>query len=188
MHEYRCDCGKLLFKGVVITSHIEIKCSRCGKIKAVSGITEGLSAERFCTLFLDDKGRILNTGEAVKDIFGYTKDEAVKMNVDEIIFVKKSNFFAEIKSMIANGSSPDHSIECEAWHQKKDSQEEPLKIWSRIFTLGDKKYYICVCANSAELMPEIKILHDNHAMSKVWAAAAGILAEVLAVIGNHTDF
>lgn len=31
--EYRCDCGKLLFKSPHFTGYIEIKCRRCGQIK-----------------------------------------------------------------------------------------------------------------------------------------------------------
>jgi len=32
LNEYRCDCGKLLFRGILSFSVIEIKCKRCGKI------------------------------------------------------------------------------------------------------------------------------------------------------------
>jgi phage FluMu protein Com len=30
--EYRCSCGKLLCKGQLFLSSVEIKCKRCGKI------------------------------------------------------------------------------------------------------------------------------------------------------------
>ncbi len=33
--EYRCTCGKLLFKGVLFFSSIEIKCKRCGEIRVI---------------------------------------------------------------------------------------------------------------------------------------------------------
>lgn len=36
-NEYRCDCGKLLFKSPFFTGRIEIKCRRCGSIKAFEG-------------------------------------------------------------------------------------------------------------------------------------------------------
>ncbi len=32
LEEYRCRCGKLLFKGHFLAGEIEIKCKRCGKI------------------------------------------------------------------------------------------------------------------------------------------------------------
>lgn len=31
--DYRCDCGKLLFKGLLKEGKIEIKCQRCVEIK-----------------------------------------------------------------------------------------------------------------------------------------------------------
>ncbi len=39
--EYRCKgCEKLLFKGVLVESEIEVKCKRCGKMNAFVGIPE----------------------------------------------------------------------------------------------------------------------------------------------------
>lgn len=32
LQEYRCTCGKLLFKGLVGSSIVEIKCRRCDKV------------------------------------------------------------------------------------------------------------------------------------------------------------
>jgi len=36
-NEYRCNCGKLLFKGSGLSGKIEIKCKRCGTIKSIIG-------------------------------------------------------------------------------------------------------------------------------------------------------
>ena len=37
-HEYRCpDCDKLLFKGLLVDSEIEINCKRCKGLKVVKG-------------------------------------------------------------------------------------------------------------------------------------------------------
>lgn len=33
LKEYRCACGKLLFKGLLIFSVVEIKCKRCGSVR-----------------------------------------------------------------------------------------------------------------------------------------------------------
>lgn len=35
LNDYRCDCGKLLFKGLLLSCKLEIKCKRCGTIKTV---------------------------------------------------------------------------------------------------------------------------------------------------------
>jgi len=38
--EYRCQCGKLLFKGLLIIGVIETKCKRCGQIKLFQDFDE----------------------------------------------------------------------------------------------------------------------------------------------------
>lgn len=35
LNEYRCKCGRLLFKGALLTCKLEIKCKRCGGIKTI---------------------------------------------------------------------------------------------------------------------------------------------------------
>lgn len=35
--EYRCPCGKLLFKGLLIDSTVEIKCKNCGNLTKITG-------------------------------------------------------------------------------------------------------------------------------------------------------
>ncbi|MDP3899609.1 MAG: hypothetical protein Q8Q23_00850 [bacterium] len=37
--EYRCLCGKLLFKGLLIDSEIEIKCKGCREIRKIKGVS-----------------------------------------------------------------------------------------------------------------------------------------------------
>ena len=38
--EYRCQCGKLLFKGFLLMGVIETKCKRCGQIKIFQDFDE----------------------------------------------------------------------------------------------------------------------------------------------------
>lgn len=37
LQEYRCMCGKLLFKGSIVHEIVEIKCKHCRKISAFGG-------------------------------------------------------------------------------------------------------------------------------------------------------
>lgn len=40
--EYRCTCGKLLFKGTLLFSTLEIKCKRCGTIRRIDTANQEL--------------------------------------------------------------------------------------------------------------------------------------------------
>lgn len=38
-HEYRCDaCHKMLFKGILVDSEVEVKCRGCGTLCTFKGI------------------------------------------------------------------------------------------------------------------------------------------------------
>ena len=40
-HEYRChSCSKLLFKGVLVDSEVEVKCRGCGSVCTFHGISK----------------------------------------------------------------------------------------------------------------------------------------------------
>jgi len=55
LNEYRCDCGKLLFKGNLKSCTVEIKCRRCGEIKTID-FDNGVRIEnRLCNLDTDIK-------------------------------------------------------------------------------------------------------------------------------------
>lgn len=54
LSEYRCDCGKLLFKGSLLLSIIEVKCRRCGKVSVFKG---KMKNESLSGLLLADKKR-----------------------------------------------------------------------------------------------------------------------------------
>lgn len=40
LKEFRCECGKLLFKAAELLGIIEIKCKRCGQVRMLSIIKE----------------------------------------------------------------------------------------------------------------------------------------------------
>lgn len=66
LEEYRCQCGKLLFKGALFLSTIEVKCKRCGTI---SRFKEKSRDEKVSfTFFLDTNGIIVDACRAVSFI------------------------------------------------------------------------------------------------------------------------
>lgn len=61
--EYRCRCGKLLFKGTIILSTIEVKCKRCGSTETFH--YEEPTAPVSFTVTLDGGGIIVDACRAV---------------------------------------------------------------------------------------------------------------------------
>lgn len=59
MKEYRCRCGKLLFKGSIVLSAVEIKCKRCGNLEIFRG--EERDAPLSFSVTIDGSGTIIDT-------------------------------------------------------------------------------------------------------------------------------
>ncbi len=61
--EYRCACGKLLFKGLMLVSVVEIKCKRCGAVRIFRDDMKGI---RSFMLIVDGRGRVVDACEGVR--------------------------------------------------------------------------------------------------------------------------
>jgi PAS domain-containing protein len=71
--EYRCQCGKLLFKGLLFTSVVEVKCRRCGHIFS----TERFSPETYVLVECDSDFTITAVSPAARHVLQYEPDELV---------------------------------------------------------------------------------------------------------------
>lgn len=81
--EYRCECGKLLFKGVVRTTQIQIKCKRCGALSSFGPSDARAVSDRYGVLAARD-GTILSVSDSVRKILGYTPEELCSMNMRDL--------------------------------------------------------------------------------------------------------
>lgn len=59
LKDYRCDCGKLLFKGVLFLSAVEVKCRRCGTVQVFDDALGG--GQITFTLFVRKNGVVSDT-------------------------------------------------------------------------------------------------------------------------------
>lgn len=62
LNEYRCSCGKLLFKGFVLVAVVEAKCKRCGQTKTFRNKIQGVHS---FMLVVDGAGKILDACQGV---------------------------------------------------------------------------------------------------------------------------
>lgn len=80
--EYRCTCGRLLFKGVVRIAPIQIKCRRCGCVQTF-GSAEGGEDRRY-GFMVNGAGRITAVSETAPAILGYTAEELYGMDAGQL--------------------------------------------------------------------------------------------------------
>ncbi|MBI3633295.1 MAG: PAS domain-containing protein [Candidatus Vogelbacteria bacterium] len=84
LKEFRCFCGKLLFKGLLLSSVIEIKCTRCGVLKSIKSINENSHRPNCFTILFDNKGVILNVSDSASKIIGYNPEEFLHLSIRDV--------------------------------------------------------------------------------------------------------
>ena len=71
--EYRCSCGKLLFKGALLLCVVEVKCRRCGAVHLTEQLESGV-----CTfLECDAQLQVTTVSGAVSKLFGYEERDLI---------------------------------------------------------------------------------------------------------------
>lgn len=89
--EYRCPCGKLLFKGVLMLSEIEMKCRYCGKVRTIGEAYEELGDNQYAALAAlatedayqhdDPSPIVIDMTDSMLSILGWDRDELIGKEV-----------------------------------------------------------------------------------------------------------
>jgi phage FluMu protein Com len=80
--EYRCTCGKMLFKGVLLSSWVEIKCKRCSSL-LVFGVESSFEEIEQYSVLVDEEGKIVEVSPAALTTLSYSREEIVGMPIVE---------------------------------------------------------------------------------------------------------
>ncbi len=83
LNEYRCQCGKLLLKGIFFDGILEIKCKRCGKVNRIGKIKHKTDNSHYL-LILNEEGIIINSNDIASLTLGYKKEELIGSNLSLI--------------------------------------------------------------------------------------------------------
>lgn len=81
LQEYRCTCGKLLFKGTLFLSVVEVKCKRCGNTGVFDDQEKGATVSFAVTI--DGSGNIIDACRAVLCV-GWERGSLVGKHFSEI--------------------------------------------------------------------------------------------------------
>jgi PAS domain S-box-containing protein len=143
--EYRCSCGKLLFKGMAFTSTIEIKCRSCGQINKISGILgDAIEERQNCfTYLLNRDGIIKDISESVEDILGYCVKEVIGKSIFEFSKKTDKEAFTRLYDSLVNTNS-DVFCQVRPVYQSKSGEYLSFKVSFRVFKSGDEKLLFCV--------------------------------------------
>ena len=78
--EYRCTCGKLLFKGLLCQCVVELKCRRCGSI-TTWGLAEAIS---YALVESDADARMIEASGDTEGVLGCDRDSLLGRPITEL--------------------------------------------------------------------------------------------------------
>jgi|WetSurMetagenome_2_1015567.scaffolds.fasta_scaffold147254_1 phage FluMu protein Com len=105
LNEYRCQCGKLLFKGVLLTCILEIKCKRCSKISTFNNYYPRQTPVSF-SLAVDENGIITDACHGVEALLEYPWQELIGKPIVDICPILRDG---ESRSDIHNSLAADET-------------------------------------------------------------------------------
>lgn len=141
LEEFRCDCGKLLLKGIFLGGTLEVKCSRCGSMNRI-GTLKSLSGSTNYILIINNRGIITNLSDSVSNILGYSSTELIGQPfniVNPAVSLKmEEKYFSQL-------SSKDH-LHFNTAHQTKNGQKVPVEVTLRLYHSLSKNNYLLLSA------------------------------------------
>lgn len=129
--EYRCGCGKLLFKGLMLVAVVEVKCKRCGKSTLYNGSPRGAMFVSF-TLLIDMSGIVVDACQAAPVALAYARAELVGSHVKDICpLFCDGNTETELRKFLDSGSPYDIKQNIFLMHDGKKLPAESYCIGMR---------------------------------------------------------
>ena len=125
LNDYRCMCGKLLFRGLILSGAIEVKCRNCKHITSVDGIVGSfLNDDRYILLTARD-GRIEKTSITAATKLGYTTAQLTALHLHDVLMVDADKFYASLLSIL---SATHATTQFHAMDRSKSNVLTPVRV------------------------------------------------------------
>jgi|GEM_PF-1933810 len=126
--EYRCRCGKLLFRGAIFIGTVEIKCKRCNTIRFIRELNHQLLGDALeGALLIGKDGYIVNASAGVTKLLGFTQGELLTMAahhvnpaLTELLWKRMMKTCKTMPSMMMDAScrTKEGNIRASCWEYK----------------------------------------------------------------------
>jgi PAS domain S-box-containing protein len=142
LKEQRCECGKLLLKGIFLQANLEIKCKKCGKINKIGCIKELENDHAFLLVF-NQKGLIINASDAACSILEYSHDELIGKHFSDIDADTPPEIFQKLMpphSILTE----EHYLQLDAINKTKTGKKFPVTVILKLYKPADGESYVLV--------------------------------------------
>jgi PAS domain S-box-containing protein len=137
LQDYRCECGKLLLRGLIFTGGIEVKCKYCKKIQTINGLTGELLTNTRYIMFVDENGVIVNTSSSISKHLGFSSAELLGTYVVDYFMMLEPNFYAVLWETLAEEKTDTLFYTLQ---KNKDKSLVPVTIDAKRFRIKDADY------------------------------------------------
>lgn len=145
LREQRCECGRLLLKGIFLQASLEIKCKKCGKINKLGQIKK--TSDDCCYILVcNELGIITNADEAASRILGYSHDELIGMHFTEIDKDISQEMVAKLmppQSILVE----DHYIQLESFNKTKAGKKLAVSVFLQLYRPAESE--VCLLASAS---------------------------------------
>lgn len=163
-NEWRCECGKLLFKGAFLAGLIEVKCSRCKRMVYLQQFHSYTANHNSFMATATPDGTILTVSQGILDALGYKEENLVGKNFTDFInpkFHTATMFWLDGITRDSGEDNPYTSFILPLVSQS--SEERVFSILVKQATLAGQNVYVVV----AEAGLESADVHDKEVISKL---------------------
>ena len=159
LNEHRCQCGKLLLKGIFFDGVLEIECKRCGEINKIGSIKLAADATHYL-LIINDKGIIINVSDSACRILGYTQDEFIGKCFIQI-YPAMSKEIGKIFFGPESVLNEENYFRFDTIHQSKDGRKISIIIFLKLYQPTVKEKYLLLSARLKDVVNGKKTFDKN---------------------------
>ncbi|MBP9802349.1 PAS domain S-box protein [Patescibacteria group bacterium] len=164
LKEQRCECGKLLLKGIFFHATLEIKCKKCGQINKIGSIKE-LESDKAFLLVFNNRGFITNASEAACCILEYSHDELIGKHFSEIDTDTDPEIFQKL--MPPNSIlTEEHYLQLDAINKTKSGKKFPVNVILKLYKPDDGEAHVLVSVNMKDDDSNLKDSEDDAKFKK----------------------
>lgn len=160
LNEQRCQCGKLLLKGLFFDGTLEIKCKKCGTINKIGSIKLADDATHYLLMF-NDKGEITMVSNSACAILGYPCDELIGKHYSDIspsLSKETGEKFFGPDSIL----SEDNYFQLDTVHQTKDGKNIPITALLKLYHLNEHDRHVLLSSELKNVTNDAKISEKNN--------------------------
>ncbi len=134
--EYRCECGKLLFKGFLGFSSVETKCLRCGSIKLFQDV--GKKSFVSFSVVVDASGEITDACHGIS-FSGFPREYFIGRDIKEVFpalakeILGKNQPLKISHNVVFSQSDIENTIESHILSDSEDGKVCRYHIFSKLF-------------------------------------------------------